>query len=166
MVNGQLEIRSFPRTFFFFFSLSTRVLELAFAVRSEQNKKEKKHRKLEMFSSVCLLQRNVFTSMVPLFKVVISLRQLLLYIFVRVCVCVSLRVVFQHRNSCTRGGGTGGRASFDPTKTRSFLSSRVRKKYECSNKIFEKYVRSVRRQNVQDCALHSTNQVFLLGNCN
>lgn len=92
MVNGQLEIRSFPRTFFFFFSLSTRVLELAFAVRSEQNKKEKKHRKLEMFSSVCLLQRNVFTSMVPLFKVVISLRQLLLYIFVRVCMCVCLCV--------------------------------------------------------------------------
>lgn len=71
-------------------------------------------------------------------------------IYIRTCVyvCVSLRVVFQHRNSCTRGGGTGGRASFDPTKTRSFLSSRVRKKYECSNKIFEKYVRSVRRQTV------------------
>lgn len=108
MVNGQLEIRSFPRTFFFFFSLSTRVLELAFAVRSEQNKKEKKHRKLEMFSSVCLLQRNVFTSMVPLFKVVISLRQLLLYIFVRVCMCVCLCVsCFNTETRVREGEGRG-----------------------------------------------------------
>lgn len=108
MVNGQLEIRSFPRTFFLFFSLSTRVLELAFAVRSEQNKKEKKHRKLEMFSSVCLLQRNVFTSMVPLFKVVISLRQLLLYIFVRVCMCVCLCVsCFNTETRVREGEGRG-----------------------------------------------------------
>lgn len=98
----------FPELFFFFFSLSTRVLELAFAVRSEQNKKEKKHRKLEMFSSVCLLQRNVFTSMVPLFKVVISLRQLLLYIFVRVCMCVCLCVsCFNTETRVREGEGRG-----------------------------------------------------------
>lgn len=156
----------FPELFFLFFSLNSRSRARVCSQKRAKQKRKKASQAWNVFKcmSSSTKRLHIYGSVVQSGNLAAPTTA----IYIRTCVyvCVSLRVVFQHRNSCTRGGGTGGRASFDPTKTRSFLSSRVRKKYECSNKIFEKYVRSVRRQNVQDCALHSTNQVFLLGNCN
>lgn len=98
----------FPELFFFFFLSQLAFSSSRLQSEASKTKKKKKHRKLEMFSSVCLLQRNVFTSMVPLFKVVISLRQLLLYIFVRVCMCVCLCVsCFNTETRVREGEGRG-----------------------------------------------------------
>lgn len=78
------------------------------------------------------------------------------YIYIYILLCVSCSCF--NTETCIEGGG----GMSDPTKTRSFLFARIREKYnECLPPNFrEKYVTSVRRQNVQNCALHSTNLSF------